>query len=96
MDSIIKEKGRRIMNCCRDCDRCQRESCGLLVITVLSFIIGLAGSVLGSIMYRTGNIEVVPLLCFVGLLFLGMCGPIWWQIIWKWKDILHGRGEEEL
>lgn len=94
MGSGIKEKGRRIMSCCRDCDRCKRESCGLLVITVLSFIIGLAGSVLGSIMYRAGNIEVVPLLCFVGLLLLSVCGPFWWRIIWKWEDILHGRKDD--
>jgi len=51
---------------------------------------------LGSIMYNAGNIEVVPLLCFVGLLLLGICGPFWWHIIWKWEDILHGRKEEEL
>ena len=96
MGSSIKEKGRRIMSCCRDCGKCKKENCGLLTITVLSFLFGFVGTIIGGIEYRAHNIELLPYLSCIGILSIGVFGPIWWQIIWKWEDILHGRKEEEL
>ena len=82
------------MSCCRDCNKCKRDSCGLLVITVLCVIIGFSGVILTSFLLHNGKCSQLCFISFVVTFFIGVLGPFWWRVIWKWEDVLHGRKEE--
>ena len=82
------------MSCCRNCAKCDESECGYVTVAVLCFLIGFVGVIITSFLLHYGKCSQPCFISFVVTFFIGVLGPFWWRVIWKWEDVLQGRKEE--